>query len=115
MAMNTDPIAFEDLMTSDKYNDSNSAVIVATIFNENEDWQSVNDIIANQIGFSKGKNLIGAHRITGNILGDAGRSDYLLEFDNEQVQFNPFARLQFPDIKWVSDFINNYKSDFIEE
>ena len=113
--MDTTTISFEALMTSDKYNDSNSAVIVATVFDENEDWQSVNDIIANQIGFSKGKNLIGVRRITGNIRGEEGRTDYLLVFDNEDVPFNFIARLRFPDIKWTSNFIDNYKRDYIEE
>lgn len=114
--MDTTIISFEDLMTSDKFNNNNSAVIVATIFDENEDWESVNDFIANQLGFSKGKNLIGVHRITGNILGDEGRrTDYLLVFDNDNVPFNALARLRFPDIKWTSDFIDNYKKDFIGE
>lgn len=113
--MKTNAISFEELMTSDKYNNSNSAVIVATIFSENEDWKEVNDYLANELRFSTGKNLIGVHRITGNLKGDEGRTDYLLEFDNEQVQFNPIARLCFPDIKWTSDFIDNYKSDFIEQ
>lgn len=113
--MKTETILFEELMTSNKYNNSNSAVIVATIFAEDEDWNLVNDFLANQLRFSNGKNLIGVHRITGNIKGDEGRTDYLLEFDNEQVQFNPIARLRFPDIKWTDDFIDNYKYDFIEE
>lgn len=113
--MDTTTISFEDLMTSDKYNNDNSAVIVATIFDDNEDWESVNDFLANQLCFSKGKNLIGVHRITGNILGDEGRTDYLLVFDNEDVPFDFKARLRFPDIKWTDDFIDNYKRDFIEE
>lgn len=113
--MDTTTISFEDLMTSDKYNDSNSAVIVATLFDENEDWQSVNDFLANQLCFSKGKNLIGVRRITGNVLGNEGRTDNLLVFDNEDVPFNFMARLRFPDIKWTSDFIDNYKKDYIEE
>lgn len=113
--MKTDTISFEELMTSNKYNNRNSAVIVATIFTEDEDWDSVNDFLANLLRFSNGKNLIGVHRITGNIMGDEGRTDYLLEFDNEQVQFNPIARLRFSDIKWTDDFIDNFKHDFIEE
>lgn len=115
LTMDTTTISFEDLMTSDKYNNDNSAVIVATIFDDNEDWEAVNDFLANQLGFSKDKNLIGVHRITGNILGDEGRTDYLLVFDNEDVPFNFMARLRFSDIKWTDDFIDNYKRDFIEE
>ncbi len=111
--MDTTTISFEDLMTSDKYDNNNSAVIVATIFDDNEDWEAVNNFLANQLCFSKGKNLIGVHRITGNILGDDGRTDYLLVFDNEAMFFNALARLRFPDIKWTSDFIDNYKTDYI--
>lgn len=113
--MDTTTISFEDLMTSDKFDNSNSAVIVATIFDDNEDWEAVNDFLANQLGFSKGKNLIGVRRITDNVLGDEGRTDNLLVFDNEDVPFNFMARLRFPDIKWTSDFIDNYKKDYIEE
>lgn len=113
--MDTTTISFEDLMTSDKFGNSNSAVIVATIFDDNEDWEAVNDFLANQLGFSKGKNLIGVRRITGNVLGDEGRTDNLLVFDNEDVPFNFMARLRFPDIKWTSDFIGNYKKDYIAE
>ena len=89
--MNTTTISFEDLMTSDKFDNNNSAVIVATIFDDNEDWEAVNDFLANQLCFSKGKNLIGVRRITGNVLGDEGRTDNLLVFDNEDVPFNFMA------------------------
>lgn len=107
---NTDTISFAEL---GKFNDSNSAVLMATTFPEGYDFNELNESLSNGLGFSKGKNLIGVHRITGNVLGDKGRTDWLLEFDNEDVQFNPIARLRCGrSLKWTSDFINNYEDEF---
>lgn len=110
--MNTTPIAFEELFGK---NDSETAVMIAVKFPEDQDWNEVQEFLSEEIGFSKGKNLIGCRRILGNILGDEGRSDYLLEFDNPSTQFNPIARLRFPDIKWTSDFVVNYAKDYNED
>lgn len=108
--MKTDSIHFKEL---DKFNDSNSAVLLGMEFEEGDDFSELNDFLADKLGFSKGKNLIGVHRITGNVLGDEGRHDWLLEFDNEEVNFNYIARLRCgKSLKWTSDFIDNYKDDF---
>ena len=95
-----------------KFNDSNSAVLMATTFPDEFDFKELDDFLSNKLEFSTGKNLIGIYRITGNWLGDEGRTDWLMEFDNEDKQFNCMARLMFPDIKWTSDFIDNYAEDF---
>ena len=108
--MNTNTITFGEL---NKFNDSNSAVLLGVDFESEDDYAKLNDWLANETGFSKGKNLIGVHRITGNVNGDDGRHDWLLEFDNEDIHFNYLVRLQFAtSLKWTSDFIYNYKEDY---
>lgn len=110
--MNTNSVKFSEL---EKFNDSNSAVMIATEFPEGFDFSEVDEFLSEQLGFSKGKNLVGIHFIEGNVRGNEGRKDWLLEFDHEEIQFNPLARLKFPDLKWTSDFVVNYKDDYVEE
>lgn len=107
--MNTQSIKFRDLSN---YNDSNSVVLIATIFEEGFDFKQVDDFLQNELCFSTGKNLIGVHFIDGNVKDDDGRKDWLLEFDHEEIHFNPIARLRFPDLKWTSDFIHNFRRDY---
>ena len=108
--MKTNSISFEELSN---YNDCNSCVMVALIINNETEVKAMSDFLANEVGFSKGKNITGYHHIDGNVRGKAGRSDYLLEFDHHEIAFNPIARLRFPDLKWTSDFIDNYKNDYL--
>lgn len=110
--MNTTPVAFDELFNM---NDSEAAVMIGVVFPEDQDWNEVQDFLANEIRFSKGKNLIGCRRIMGNILGDNGRWDYLLEFDNPIMPFNALARLRFSGIKWTSDFVVNFAKDYNED
>lgn len=107
--MNTNEVSFSELLN---YNDSNSCVMIAVEFPEGFDFKEVDTFLSEDLGFSTGKNLIGVHFITGNVRGKDGRSDYLLEFDHEEVQFNPIARLKLPDLKWTSDFVNNYRKEY---
>ena len=51
------------------------------------------------------------YHIDGN---DNGRSDYLFEFDHPEIAFNPIARLKFPDLKWTSDFVDNFELDYLK-
>lgn len=110
--MNTTPITFEELFDM---NDSETAVMTAVIFPEDQDWEDAQNYFSDETGFAKDKNLIGCHRILGNVLGDDGRWDYLLVFDHPEIQFNPLARLRFHDIKWTSDFVVNYAEDYGHE
>lgn len=110
--MITTPISFDKLKDIPN---GNTAVMIAVVFEENEDWDVVQNFLSEELCFSKGKNLIGCHRITGNILRDKGRWDYLLVFDHPEIPFNPIARLRFPDIKWTSDFIDIFSKDYQEE
>ncbi len=102
-------IKFSELQ---KFNDSNSAVMIATVFPEGFDFSEVDEFLSGVLGFSNGKNLIRVHFISDNVKGSKGRKDWLLEFDHEEVQFNPIARLRFPDLKWTSDFVDNFKDDY---
>ena len=106
--MKTNKISFSEL--SD-YNDSNSCVMVALLIDDESEVNAINDFLANGLGFSRGKKIIGYHHIEGNVRGKDGRSDYLLEFDHPEIAFNPIARLRFPNLKWTSDFKENFKQD----
>ena len=102
-------IHFSDLS---KFNDSNSLVATGLELNES-DLSDVNNFFVNEVGLSKGKNLIGAYRILDNVLGDEGRTDWLFVFDNENIEFNPMKRLLVAaSVKWTSDFIDNFADDY---
>ena len=108
--MKTGEIKFSELR---KFNDKNSVVMIATTFPDGYDFGDVNDFLSVELGFSRGKNLIGVYYISDNVRGKDGRNDWLLEFDHEEVMFNPMARLRFSDLKWTSDFIYNYCKDYL--
>ena len=109
--MKNNSISFSELSNFD---DSNSCVMVALVVNDESEVKQINDFLANELGFSKGKQIVGYHHIKGNVRGEDGRSDYLFEFDHPEISFNPIARLKFPDLKWTSDFIDNYKNDYFK-
>lgn len=109
--MKTNPIAFSELR---KFNDNNSVVLCGVTLNAEsvEDQKLLNEVLSDN-GLSKGKNVIGIHHIEGNVRGEEGRTDWLVEFDNENVSFNPIARLMMGDtVKWTSDFITNFAKDY---
>lgn len=108
--MKKNSISFEELSN---YNDSNSCVMIALIIDNENEIKAMNEFLSSELGFSKGKNIVGYHHIEGNVRGKDGRSDYLLEFNHPEIAFCPLARLRFPDLKWTSDFIDNYKEDYI--
>lgn len=103
--METKAIRFSEIEVT-----GHNAVLVATTFPEDFDWDELNDFLMNDLGFSN-KPVIAVRRILDNVLGDEGRADWLLEFP-EDVVFNPIARLRFSCIKWTEDFICNYHRDF---
>lgn len=108
--MKKNSISFEELSN---YNDSNSCVMIALIIDNENEIKAMNEFLSSELGFSKGKNIVGYHHIEGNVRGKDGRSDYLLEFDHPEIAFSPLARLQSPDLKWTSDFIDIYKKDYV--
>ena len=96
------------------YNDSESLIFIGVIFDPvTQNWEEVNTFLHTIGLIPDGKSLIGVHRITGNVLGDEGRWDYLLRFDHSELQISPIARLYHAeDFKWTSDFITNYRRDY---
>jgi len=97
----------------EKFNDSNSLIFMAVKFTGDETYQQLTNFFSNELGISKGKNVIGVYHLSDNVYGDQGRSDYLIEFDNPEIQFNPMQRLTYgKDIKWTSDFITNFEKDY---
>ena len=109
--MKTNSITFRELSN---FNDSNSVVLCGVTLNaESADEQKLLNEILSDNGLSKGKNVIGIHHIEGNVRGEEGRTDWLVEFDNENIDFNPMARLMMGDtVKWTSDFITNFAKDY---
>ena len=109
--MEVNNVSFSELKN---YNDSESLVFIGVIFNPvTQNWDEVNTFLHDIGLIPKGKSLIGVHRITGNVLGDEGRWDYLLRFDHSELQISPIARLYHAEyFKWTSDFITNYRRDY---
>lgn len=109
---NFSPIKFSDLR---KYDDSNSIMFLSIIFPEDQNIADVQSFLDTDLNLiPKDKHVIGWHKLSDNVLGDDGRSDYLIEFDRPDLSINPMARLMYGrDIKWTSDFIDNYKQDYI--
>lgn len=95
-----------------EHDDATSAVLIGTTFPYGFDFAEVDTFLSDGMGFSRDKALTGVYRIMGNVLGADGRTDWLLTFDNPQKMFNPIARLRFPDLKWTSDFIDNYGGNY---
>ena len=105
--INTEPIHFSEIKSN-----GHNAVIIGITFPEDMDWSELDDFLMNmeQLGFCD-KPLTGVRRILDNVLGDEGRTDWLLEWD-EGVNFNVLRRLQWPPLKWTEDFLDNYGKDY---
>lgn len=77
-----------------------------------ETMQQMND--CNLVGILKdGNEVTDILRIVENVKGEEGRQDVLLLLKNFDV--NPIARLNMPDVKWVEDFVENFKRDYIAD
>lgn len=53
-------------------------------------------------------------RIVGNVLGEEGRTDYLLVFNkNPERYVNGLRRIAVcTDLKWIDDYLTNYSNDY---
>lgn len=109
--INIEPIAFRELET---YNDGNSFVITALKL---ENTQADAQELAKQLQeceLCADKDVVAIRYITGNIMGEAGRHDYLIEYKADKP-LNPLTRLKFAEfVKWTSDFMDNYRKDYTE-
>ena len=107
-------ISFKEL---NNFNDSNSVVLTSVSFDEmtkEEIISEINEIFHNVGLIKEDKNVIDVKYINDNVLGEDSRPDYLIIFDNEKSLTSPMARLQMASsVKWTSDFIDNYKTDYI--
>jgi len=104
-------IEFKDLKN---YNDSNSVVLCGII----PDCEPADvEEFFHKTGFTtESKKVTELRHLSDNVKGDEGRSDILVIM-SEEGSCNPFVRIQLsqggPSIKWTSDFIDNYKQDYI--
>lgn len=64
--------------------------------------------------FTKGVEVVKIKKIDGNVLGDDGRTDVLLELSDSVSCINPIKRIQVGDIKWTEDFLVNYRDDYLK-
>ena len=61
-----------------------------------------------------GTEIVDIIKIDGNVLGDKGRADILLQLNKFDVA--PLVRImRCPDIKFVDDFLVNYREDYKEK
>lgn len=65
-------------------------------------------------GFIKNEDeIIEIYKIDGNVRGDEGRSDLLAVLKIGVSSLDPIKRIsEYPFVKWVEDFIENYKEDY---
>ena len=101
---------FSDLPTLD----APTVVLTGLAFDEsgkNALIEDMNTFFTEELKFlQNGSKIVNIEKIEGNILGDKGRTDVLLTLDKFDV--NPISRLRFPDLKWTSDFIKNFRGDY---
>lgn len=97
-----------------RYCDGDSAVLMNMPESLSDKiWENIGRFLSDKLGFSKGKTLIGAYRITG-AKTDGDNNCWLLVFDHPEKHFDPFARVQLTGLKWTSDFVDNYRDYFDE-
>lgn len=106
------PIKFSELKN---YNDSNSIVLTAILLEET-DIPDVNQYFHEIKLLNDDKQISAIHHLSDNILGENGRSDFLIELTGEGIA-NPMIRIQLCmsgfGVHWTSDFIDNYARDYI--
>lgn len=109
--MKIERISFEDLQNID---DSHLIFTGLLVIEENYD-DTIKAMSEFFIGSSLStKNVVSLKRIDGNVLGDDGRHDYLITFEDGN-KINPIVRVGLgTDVKWVSDFVINFVEDYVE-
>lgn len=98
-------------------NDSNSFVIVGLLLSESE-LPEIESFFKDQKFIPETMNLTGAANIKGNVRESTGdyRHDVIF-FTSGTGDLSPMARLLLSrmGVKWTSDFIDNYRSDYTLE
>ena len=110
-------VTFDELRNLD---DTNHLMFIGLTLDK-DDTATLNEIetFFNDEGlFINGPRKIkGVRRVTGNVLGDKGRWDWVFDFEEDPGNtISPMTRLRMSNmgIKWVSDFVDNYKQDYKE-
>ena len=103
------PISFRECKN---LSDSVCVVMLGIIFNNTEDEIKQVDEFFHDINLIPDTSHVTDLRtISGNVRGKEGRTDAVIMFDS--CTPNPMARLRYGrDIKWVSDFVVNFKNDY---
>lgn len=55
--------------------------------------------------------VVNIQHITSNVMGEKGRYDIMLTITGKGI-INPIVRLQVDGLKWLSDFVSNYRRDY---
>ena len=110
-------ISFTDLKNGnfDFQEDTNSCVLLGLSVDENCDLDELQkqatDFFKSTGFVTTDATVVRMLRITGNVLGDEGRWDWVIVWDKDP-KFNYIARLNTPDTKWICDFVVNYERDY---
>lgn len=96
-------------------NDNNSFVITGLLLDADE-ISLVESFLRDEVNFLPAEmSITGAASIKGNVCEHTGdyRHDIIFFTDN-QGSLNPMARLRIAQmgVKWTSDFVDNYRSDY---
>ena len=109
-------ISFKELnegLANKKYNDVNNPVWMA-LTASTDDLKDMTEWFR-EIGLiSEEDSVIDIQKITGNVLGDEGRTDMMLTISGKGI-INPAVRLMVSDLKWASDFVSNCANDYFAE
>lgn len=109
-------ISFSELkegINNGTYNDVNNPVWLGLLVKE-EELPDMTNVFRDLGLIEQHDSVTGFRNITGNVLGDRGRHDVMLEISGNGI-INPIARLMIEGLKWSSDFIVNYKDDYEED
>lgn len=115
--MTVGKISFTDLKNQnfDFQEDKNSCVLMGLTVDENGDMgelqKEATDFFKSTGFVTTDATVVRLLRITGNVLGDDGRWDWVVVWDKDP-KFNYIARLRTPDTKWICDFVVNYEKDY---
>ena len=110
-------ISFTDLKNQnfDFQEDKNSCVLMGLTVDGDADMDELQkeatDFFKSTGFVTTDATVVKMLRITGNVLGDDGRWDWVVVWDKDP-EFNYIARLRTPDTKWICDFVVNYEKDY---
>ena len=105
-------IEFSEITKKFECCDANTLVITGLIATD-EDKKDIEDFFNAEGLFPEGGEVINLYKIGGNVKGDEGRTDILIEHNAPKV--NVYVRLAMAErigLKWTSDFIDNYGQDY---